>query len=54
MSIAKDLVKTDRRIFVTADTHFGHREALAIFARPHATAEAMDDAIQSIFEASRT
>jgi calcineurin-like phosphoesterase family protein len=45
MSIAKDLVKTDRRIFVTADTHFGHREALAIFARPHATAEAMDDAM---------
>jgi len=45
MSIAKALVKTTRRIFVTADTHFGHREALAIFARPHATAEAMDDAM---------
>jgi len=45
MSTAKDLVKTTRRIFVTADTHFGHREALAIFARPHATAEAMDDAM---------
>jgi calcineurin-like phosphoesterase family protein len=42
MSTAKDLAKTDRRIFVTADTHFRHREALAIFSRPHGTVEAMD------------
>ena len=45
MSIAKELVRTRRRIFVTADTHFGHDEALRIFARPHASAEAMDEAM---------
>ena len=43
MSIAKDLVKTTRRIFVTADTHFGHTEAIKIFARPSADVAAMDD-----------
>lgn len=45
MSIAKDLVKTARRIFVTADTHFGHAEALRIFARPYPSVEAMDQAM---------
>ena len=45
MSTAKDLIKTKRRIFVTADTHFGHDDALRIFARPFATADAMDDAL---------
>jgi calcineurin-like phosphoesterase family protein len=45
MSTAKDLVKTDRRIFVTADTHFRHAEALSIFERPFASADEMDDAM---------
>ncbi len=44
MSIVKDLQSTARRIFVTADTHFGHAEALRIFARPFADVTAMDDA----------
>lgn len=41
----KDLVRTTRRIFVTADTHFGHAEALQIFARPYPDAAAMDAAM---------
>ena len=45
MSIAKDLARTDRRIFVTADTHFGHRDAISIFARPFPTADEMDAAL---------
>ncbi len=45
MSTAKDLVKSTRRIFVTADTHFGHAEAIEIFKRPCATVDAMDDAL---------
>jgi len=45
MSIAKDLVKTTRRIFVTADTHFGHADALRIFARPFPSVAAMDQAM---------
>ena len=45
MSIAKYLVKTARRIFVTADTHFGHHGALHAFARGHAGVEAMDAAM---------
>ena len=52
MSIAKELVKTTRRIFVTADTHFGHAEALRIFARPFPTAEAMDEAMIAAINAS--
>lgn len=45
MSTAKDLARTDRRIFVTADTHFRHAEALEIFARPYGTADEMDAAM---------
>jgi calcineurin-like phosphoesterase family protein len=45
MSTAKDLAKTDRRIFVTADTHFRHHEALSIFSRPYSTVDEMDAAI---------
>ncbi len=45
MSTAKDLVRTTRRIFVTADTHFGHAEALALYGRAFASVEAMDDAL---------
>jgi calcineurin-like phosphoesterase family protein len=45
MSTAKDLAKTDRRIFVTADTHFRHREALEIFSRPFGTVDEMDAAV---------
>jgi calcineurin-like phosphoesterase family protein len=45
MSTAKDLVKTERRIFVTADTHFRHAEAPSIFGRPFASVDAMDDAL---------
>jgi calcineurin-like phosphoesterase family protein len=45
MSTAKDLAKTERRIFVTADTHFRHQEALAIFSRPYSTVDAMDAAL---------
>jgi calcineurin-like phosphoesterase family protein len=45
MSTAKDLVKTERRIFVTADTHFGHDAARDIFARPFASVDEMDDAL---------
>jgi len=52
MSIAKELVKTTRRIFVTADTHFGHAEALRIFARPYPSAEAMDEAMIAAINAS--
>ncbi len=35
----------DRRTFITADTHFGHAEAIGLFKRPFANVEAMDDAI---------
>lgn len=52
MSIAKELVKTTRRIFVTADTHFGHAEALRIFARSYPSAEAMDEAMIAAINAS--
>ena len=45
MSTAKDLAKTERRVFVTADTHFRHAEALEIFARPYGTVDEMDAAI---------
>ncbi len=45
MSTAQDLVATKRRIFVTADTHFGHEESLAIFARRFACVEEMDCAL---------
>jgi len=45
MSTAKDLVKTDRRIWVTADTHFRHVEAREWYRRPHASVDAMDDAM---------
>lgn len=34
-----------RQVWVTADTHFGHAEALRLFARPFADAKAMDDAL---------
>ena len=33
------------RTFVTADTHFGHVEAIEKFGRPFTTVEAMDDAL---------
>lgn len=45
MSIAKVLVRTSRRVFVTADTHFGHAEAISKFARRHRDADAMDEAM---------
>ena len=45
MSSVKDLVKSTRRIFVTADTHFGHTEAIAQFKRPFASVDAMDEAM---------
>lgn len=44
MSTAQILVTTKRRIYVTADTHFGHEESLAIFARKFASVEEMDSA----------
>jgi len=47
MSIAKELARTKRRVFVTADTHFGHAEALSIFARAHTGVDAMDEAMVS-------
>ena len=34
-----------RRIWVTADTHFGDSDALARFGRPHGDARTMDDAL---------
>ena len=52
MSIAKELARTARRIFVTADTHFGHDEALRIFARPYASAQAMDEAMIAAINAT--
>jgi calcineurin-like phosphoesterase family protein len=52
MSIAKALVRTTRRIFVTADTHFGHREAISIFARPYREVEAMDAAMVDAINAT--
>ena len=45
MSTAKDLARTKRRIFVTADTHFGHEQALANYKRPFASVAEMDDAL---------
>lgn len=45
MSTAKELVRTRRRVFVTADTHFGHEQAPEIFRRPFASASDMDDAL---------
>ena len=33
------------RIFITADTHFGHAEALGKFERPFPDVDAMDDAL---------
>jgi len=45
MSTAKDLAKTDRRVFVTADTHFRHQESLEIFSRPFGTVDEMDAAL---------
>ncbi|MBI1304469.1 MAG: hypothetical protein GC172_11890 [Phycisphaera sp.] len=45
MSTAKDLARTERRIFVTADTHFRHAEALETFARPFGTVDEMDAAL---------
>ena len=45
MSTAKELVKTDRAIWVVADTHFRHADALAWYGRPQATVDAMDDAL---------
>ncbi len=45
MSIAKELTRTDRRIFVTADTHFGHGAAIGIFARSYQSVAQMDDAM---------
>jgi calcineurin-like phosphoesterase family protein len=33
------------RTFVTADTHFGHAEAIELFKRPFANVESMDGAI---------
>ena len=52
MSIAKELARTARRIFVTADTHFGHDEALRIFARPYPSAQAMDEAMIAAINAT--
>lgn len=52
MSIAKDLVKTDRRIYVTADTHFGHADAIPVFARPFATVDEMDAALVDAINAT--
>lgn len=34
-----------RQAWVTADTHFGHAEALRLFARPFADVQTMDDAL---------
>jgi calcineurin-like phosphoesterase family protein len=45
MSTAKELVKTDRAIWVVADTHFRHADALAWYGRPQPTVDAMDDAL---------
>lgn len=45
MSTAKELVRTDRAIWVVADTHFRHADALAWYGRPQATVDAMDDAL---------
>jgi calcineurin-like phosphoesterase family protein len=51
MSTAKDLARTERRIFVTADTHFGHAKAVEIFRRPFASADAMDEALVAAINA---
>ncbi len=45
MSTAKDLTKTDRQIFVTADNHFGHTDALTWYGRKYASVDAMDTAM---------
>lgn len=45
MSTAKELVKTDRRIHVTADTHFTDRRAPRAYGRPFESIDAMDDAL---------
>lgn len=41
-----------RRTFVTADTHFGHAEAIGLFKRPFANVEAMDDALLDAINAT--
>jgi len=33
------------RVFATADTHFGHEEAIRIFDRPYADVSSMDDGL---------
>lgn len=52
MSIAKDLTSTKRRIFVTADTHFGHADAIPIFGRPYGSTDEMDDAMVAAINAT--
>jgi calcineurin-like phosphoesterase family protein len=34
-----------RRVWITADTHFGETEALSMFGRPFADTRAMDEAL---------
>jgi len=41
-----------RRIWVTADTHFGEAEALTMFGRPFASATDMDEALVDAINAS--
>ncbi len=43
--LAKVLANTERQIFVTADSHFGHTDAMQWYGRQYASVEAMDDAL---------
>ena len=40
-----------RRVFFTADTHFGHAGARALYRRPFATVPAMDEALVAAWNA---
>lgn len=51
MSTAKTLSKTDRRIYITADSHFGHVDALEWYGRKYANVEAMDAAMMDAINA---
>ncbi len=43
--LAKVLAKTERRIFVTADSHFGHADAMQWYGRQYPSVDAMDAAL---------
>ncbi len=43
--LAQVLAKTERRVFVTADSHFGHADAMQWYGRQYPSVDAMDAAL---------